>query len=377
MAKLDNLLRYTKEQQASDLHLVAGEVPRIRIFGKLKEIPGLAEQTDEQLRDLMQGIVSPDRWQHFESTGDLDFAHAVEGVPRFRSNYCLQHRGAGAVFRVIPDKITPLEALQLPEAVNALADLQRGLVLITGPTGSGKSTTLAGIVDRINSDHDKHIVTIEDPIEFIHTERRCVFSQREVGTDTASFGAALRGAIREDADVILVAEMRDLETVSLAVTAAEMGSLVFGTLHTNSASKTIDRLIDVFPADQQAQIRLSLSDSLEAVISQHLLPTADGKGRCPAVEILLQTQGLSNLIREGNTPMIHSVIQSGRKSGMRTMDDSLLELVQAKKVAPDEAARRAVDKKLFNTHIAQAARAAHQAGPGFPPPAPQSGGEPS
>lgn len=373
MAKLDNLLRYTKEQQASDLHLVAGEVPRIRIFGKLREIPGLGEQTDDQIRDLMREVVDDDRWERFESTGDLDFAHAVEGVARFRSNYFLQYRGAGAVFRVIPDKITPLESLQLPEAVNSLADLERGLVLITGPTGSGKSTTLAGVVDRINSDHDKHIVTIEDPIEFIHEERRCVFSQREVGTDTKSFGAALRGAIREDADVILVAEMRDLETVSLAVTAAEMGSLVFGTLHTNSASKTIDRLIDVFPAEQQPQIRLSLADSLEAVVSQHLLPTADGKGRCPAVEILLRSKGLSNLIREGNTPMIHSVIQSGRKIGMRTMDDSLVELVEAKKVAADEAARRAIDKKLFNEYVTRAARAAHRPGPGAPSP----DGEPS
>ena len=351
MAELDKLFRYTKEQGASDLHLTAGEPPRVRLHGSLEPIEGTEPLGDDELRRRMRELVSEEQWATYETEGDLDFAYALEGVARFRSNYLVQKRGSAAVFRLIPDSIQTLDELDLPPAIGELADLDHGLVLITGPTGSGKSTTLAAVVDRINETKSKHIVTIEDPIEFVHPEKKCVFSQREVGTDTESFGAALRGAIRQDADVILVAELRDLETIELALTAAEMGSLVFGTLHTNSAAKTIDRLIDVFPAEQQPQIRLSLADSLVAVVSQLLLRTADGRGRHAACEVLLRAQGLSNMIREGNTPMIQSLIQAGRNRGMRTMDDALLELVRAKKIAVDEAMRRAKEKKRFEPFL--------------------------
>jgi len=353
MPRLDELFRYTKDHRASDLHLTAGEPPKVRINGRLKSIEGKEVLSHEALLELMRELVDDRLWEIYSSTGDLDFAYALAGVARFRSNFLRQQRGAGAVFRAIPDQIIPLADLQMPPAVEGLAHAHSGLVLVTGPTGSGKSTTLAAIIDCINNTYDKHVVTIEDPVEFVHTERRSVFSQREVGTDTDSFGAALRGAIRQDADVILVAEMRDLETISLAVTAAEMGSLVFGTLHTNNAAKTIDRLIDAFPAEQQPQIRLSLADSLEAIVAQLLMPTADGNGRIASTEILLRTPSLSNVIREGNTPMIQSVIQSGRQMGMRTMDESLHELVRAKTVSADEAMRRAVDKPRFEIYMKQ------------------------
>lgn len=361
MARLDSYLRYAKERAASDLHLTSGEVPRLRVHGHLVPIEDVDPQDGAALSGLMRELVDDERWRTYETEGDLDFAYALGGVARFRCNFLRQQRGPAAVFRMIPDRIAPLDELGLPPAIGELANLHRGLVLVTGPTGSGKSTTLAAIVDRINDSWSKHILTIEDPVEFVHAERRCLFSQREVGTDTKSFGAALRGAIRQDADVILVAEMRDLETISLAVTAAEMGSLVLGTLHTNSAAKTIDRLIDVFPADQQSQIRASLGDSLAAVVSQHLIRRADGRGRCAATEILLRTSGLGNLIREGNTPMIQSVIQAGRRHGMRTMDDSLHELVRSRKVRPDEAMRRAVEKRRFDEYL-ETAPAAPAAG---------------
>jgi twitching motility protein PilT len=351
MPRLDDLFRYTKEHQASDLHLASGMPPRVRIHGRLENIEGRDELTTEALLELMRDLVDDGKWETFTTTGDLDFAYGLEGVARFRSNFFRQERGVGAVFRAIPDQIIPLEKLDMPPAVTGLAHAQSGLVLVTGPTGSGKSTTLAAIIDTINDTYPKHIVTIEDPVEFVHPERRCVISQREVGADTVSFGAALRGAIRQDADVILVAEMRDLETISLAVTAAEMGSLVFATLHTNSAAKTIDRLIDAFPAEQQPQIRLSLADSLTAIVAQLLLPTKDGRGRIAGAEILLRTPSLANVIREGNTPMIQSVIQSGRQMGMRTMDESLHELVRDDKVAADEALRRAVDKPRFEKYL--------------------------
>jgi twitching motility protein PilT len=357
MPRLDNLFRYAKEQGASDVHLTAGEVPRLRLNGVLTPVEGLGAPDDAKLLELLRELVDERQWTLYRAEGDLDFAYALEGVARFRSNFLRQERGAAAVFRLIPDKIKPLEELSMPEAIDELANLHSGLVLVTGPTGSGKSTTLAAIVDRINDTWPKHIVTIEDPVEFVHPEKRCVISQREVGSDTESFGAALRAAIRQDADVILVAELRDLETIALALSAAEMGSLVLGTLHTNSAAKTIDRLIDVFPARQQDQIRNSLGDSLAAVVSQHLMRTIDGSGRCAAIEILLRSKGLANLIREGNTPMVYSVMQSGRAQGMRTMDESLHELVRAGKVAADEAMRRAVEKQRFEVYLKDRPRA--------------------
>ena len=347
MAKIDELLRHLKESDSSDLHLAAGLQPRTRRKGALGLIDGWPVLSDEQLRLMLQEIASPDQWDAYGAEGDLDFAYGLPGVARFRANYFLQRRGAGAVFRIIPEEILTTEEIRLPDCVANLADLDQGLVLVTGPTGSGKSTTMAAIVDRINRNHSKHIVTIEDPVEFVHKNRESILSHREVGRHTSGFGPALRGAIRQDADVILVGEMRDLETISLAITAAQMGALVFGTLHTNSATKTIDRIIDAFPAAQQSAARTSLSTSLAAVVSQLLLPTADGKGRCAVFEILLRTPALPNVIRKGNTPMLISIIQGGRSQGMQMMDDGLLTLVHEGHITAEAAMKKAVDKTPF------------------------------
>jgi twitching motility protein PilT len=351
MARLHELFIYLRDQQGSDLHLAAGLEPRIRRHGQLEPIPGWPALGHDELLGLLQEIATDEQWEEYLAHQDLDFAYGLEGVARYRANFLNQEKGAGAVFRIIPEKIVPLEELNLPPSIAHLADLQQGLVLVTGPTGSGKSTTLAAIIDRINSHYSKHIVTIEDPVEFVHKSKRSIFSQREVGEDTESFGAALRAAIRQDADVILVGEMRDLETISLAVTAAEMGTLVFGTLHTNGAANTIDRLIDAFPADEQAQIRTTLAESLAAVVSQLLLRTADGHGRCAVNEILLKTQGLPNLIREGNTPMLQTVMQGGKNQGMQLMDDALMALVEGKRITPREAYLKASNKARFEALV--------------------------
>ncbi len=349
MGQLQDLLRATREGGSSDLHLVSGSSPRIRKHGALEPLPGGTELTAEELAVVLREGVSPAQWQEFESSGDLDFAFAVPGVARFRGNYLRQEHGPSAVFRTIPETIASLEELGLPAVLSRLADLRSGLVLVTGPTGSGKSTTLAAIIDRINRTSSRHIVTIEEPVEFVHQNRSSVFSQREVGTDTVSFAAALRAAIRQDADVILVGEMRDLETIALALKAAEMGSLVFGTLHTNSAAKTIDRLIDVFPAEEQSQARLSLSESLVAIVAQLLLPKADGTGRVAVHEVLLKTPGLPNLIREGNIPMLYNVMQGGKKDGMQLLDETLAELVEKKVITARDAYMKAVDKTKFES----------------------------
>jgi twitching motility protein PilT len=279
-------------------------------------------------------------------------------VGRFRVNYFVQQNGAAAVFRLIPETILSVEELGLPAAIESLADLDKGLVLVTGPTGSGKSTTLAALIDKINCSHARHIVTIEDPVEFVHENKRSVLSHREVGSHTRGFGPALRSAVRQDADVVMVGEMRDRETISLAITAAEMGLLVFGTLHTSSAAKTIDRVIDAFPAEEQNQVRISLSESLAGVISQLLLPTADGKGRIALHEILLRTSGLPNVIREGNTSMLNSIIQSGKAAGMLAMDDVLFESVKAGRVLPADAHAKATNKARFETLMAGSAQSA-------------------
>jgi twitching motility protein PilT len=347
MPRLHELFHYLRDNKGSDLHLAAGLEPRIRKHGSLEAVDGWSVLTHEELCEILREIASGEQWAEYESNGDLDFAYGFEGVARFRANYLRQENGAGAVFRIIPEEIVPLEKLNLPKAIESLAHLQQGLVLVTGPTGSGKSTTLAAIIDRINSAYAKHIVTIEDPVEFVHKSKMSIFSQREVGTDTESFGAALRAAIRQDADVILVGEMRDLETIALAVTAAEMGALVFGTLHTNGAANTIDRLIDAFPADEQAQIRTTLSESVAAIVSQLLLRTADGQGRCAVNEILLKTPGLPNVIREGNTPMITTIIQGGKSIGMQLMDDALMDLVEDKRITAREAYMKAHNKGRF------------------------------
>jgi twitching motility protein PilT len=351
MARIDELFHYLKEKKGSDLHLAAGLEPRIRVHGALEPVAGWPTLSHDELLSLLREIATEEDWNEYTSCGDLDFAYGLEGLARFRANFLRQENGCGAVFRIIPEDIVPLEELNLPQAIEGLAHLQQGLVLVTGPTGSGKSTTLAAIIDRINSTYAKHVVTIEDPVEFVHQNKLSVFSQREVGSDTESFGAALRAAIRQDADVILVGEMRDLETISLAVTAAEMGALVFGTLHTNGAANTIDRLIDAFPADEQAQIRTTLAESVAGIVSQLLLRTADGRGRCAATEILLKTSGLANVIREGNMPMITSIIQSGRTQGMQLMDDALIALVEQGKITPREAYMKATNKTRFEGMI--------------------------
>ena len=347
MAEIDTLFRYMRDQGCSDLHLSAGMEPRVRRKGALVPVEDWSVQSDEQILAMLKEIANDAQWDEYVEGGDLDFAYGLPGVARFRANYLRQQRGAAAVFRIIPEELIPIEKLNLPAAINELVHLQQGLVLVTGPTGSGKSTTLAAIIDAINNRYSTHIVTIEDPEEFVHRDKNCAFSQREVGRDTDGFGGALRAAIRQDADVVLVGEMRDLETIGLAITAAEMGALVFGTLHTNNAAKTIDRSIDAFPADQQSQIRVSLSESLAAVVSQLLLPTADGKGRCAVNEILLKTQGLPNVIREGNTPMLHSIIQSGKSLGMQGMDDALFSALQDGRILPRDAYMKASNKARF------------------------------
>jgi len=351
VAEIDTLLRYLKDQGGSDLHLVAGLEPRIRIHGDLVPVEGREALAHGELMALLRSIASERHWKEYEETSDLDFAYGLEGVARFRANYFAQENGAGAVFRIIPEKIVPLEDLDLPAAVARLANLRQGLVVVAGPTGSGKSTTLASLVDRINRESARHIVTIEDPVEFVHQNRQSVLSHREVGEHSKGFAPALRAAVRQDADVVLVGEMRDRETIAMAITAAEMGLLVFATLHTNGAAKTIDRIIDAFPASEQPQVRMSLSESLAAVVSQLLLPTADGKGRVAVNEILLRTQGLPNLIREGNTPMVNSVIQSGKGDGMQSMDDSLFALLQDKRIHPRDAYMKASDKSRFESLV--------------------------
>jgi twitching motility protein PilT len=325
--------------------------PRMRVHGALEPVGALPRLAADELVALLREVVSEAQLQEYAATGDLDFALPVPGVARFRANYLRQERGPSAVFRTIPEKIATLEELHLPPVLGKLAELRSGLVLVTGPTGSGKSTTLAAIIDRINRTRPCHVVTIEEPVEFVHRNERAVFSQREVGTDTESFAAALRAVIRQDADVVLVGEMRDLETVSLALRAAEMGLLVFGTLHTNSAAKTIDRLIDVFPAEEQAQTRVSLAESLAAIVSQLLLPRADGSGRVAVNEILLRTPGLPNLIREGNIPMLTTVMQSGRAAGMQLLDEVLLDLVQRRVITGKDAFVKANDKSKFEALV--------------------------
>ena len=348
MARIDDMLRHMKEHDGSDLHLAAGISPRIRSHGELVEVEGWPELTDESVREIVREIATELDWQRFEECGDLDFAYGLEGVARFRANYFVQERGAGAVFRIIPEEIQTLEDLKLPAAIESLCHLSQGLVLITGPTGSGKSTTLAGVINEINQTYSRHIVTIENPVEFVHQNKSSILSHREVGSHTLGFGPALRASIRQDADVVLVGEMRDMETIALAITAAEMGMLVFGTLHTNSAVKTVDRIVDAFPAEEQNQIRVSLSESLAGVVSQLLLRTVDGKGRCAVHEILLKSTGLANVIREGNTPMLNSLIQSGKGQGMQSMDDSLFAAVESGQVRAVDARMKATEKARFD-----------------------------
>lgn len=350
MAKIDAFFKYMIENDASDLHLSAGCKPKIRKHGELEEIK-YQELTNDILKMLLFEIITEEQKKRFLEKKDLDFAYEMPGVARFRANYFYQKRGLGAVFRIIPSKILSAQELGLPESILRFTKLSRGLVLVTGPTGSGKSTTLAAMIDYINSTRKDHILTIEDPVEFVHLNKQCLVNHREVSTHTESFSAALRAALREDPDVILVGEMRDLETIELAITAAETGHLVFGTLHTNSAAKTVDRIIDAFPAGQQAQIRTMLSESLKGVISQQLLKRCDKPGRVAALEILFVNSAIANLIREGKTFQIPSMIQTGKGDGMQLMDQSIMDFLMQKLISPEEAYLKANDKKSFERFL--------------------------
>jgi twitching motility protein PilT len=350
MAKIDAFFKLMHEQGASDLHLVSGLPPALRIRGDMERIKYKVLDNDE-LKAMLYEIAPEAKIKQFEESGDIDFGYEIPGVARYRSNFFLQKNGCAAVFRQIPEEIMTAEQLGLPDVISKLASLPRGLVLVTGPTGSGKSTTLAAIVDVANRTRKDHIITVEDPIEFVHHSKGCIINHREVGIHTKSFSAALRGALREDPDIILVGEMRDLETISLAIEAASTGHLVFGTLHTMSAPKTIDRIIEVFPASEQAQIRSTLSDGIRAVISQVLFKRIDKKALCVALEILIATPAARNLIREGKTHQIPSVIQTGKKYGMVLLDDAIMALYEKGWISADDAYLKANDKGKFRNLI--------------------------
>jgi len=350
MAKIDAFFKLMHEQGASDLHLVSGQPPALRIRGDMERIKYKVLENDE-LKAMLYEIAPEAKIKQFEETGDIDFGYEIPGVARYRSNFFMQKNGCGAVFRQIPEEIMTAEQLGLPNVISKLASLPRGLVLVTGPTGSGKSTTLAAIIDVANRTRKDHIITVEDPIEFVHQSKGCIVNHREVGIHTKSFSAALRGALREDPDIILVGEMRDLETISLAIEAASTGHLVFGTLHTMSAPKTIDRIIEVFPATEQAQIRSTLSDGIRAVISQTLFKRLDKKALCVALEILIATPAARNLIREGKTHQIPSVIQTGKKYGMILLDDAIMDLYEKGWISADDDYLKANDKAKFRNFI--------------------------
>jgi twitching motility protein PilT len=362
MPKIDSFFKHMIEQNASDLHLSVGSRPRIRLHGTLKEMES-PELNNNLMQEMLFEIITEAQKKAFIARRDLDFAYEVPGLARFRANYLVQKRGLAAVFRVIPTDIKGVDALGVPQQVLKFADMNRGLVLVTGPTGSGKSTTLAALIDYINAGRKEHILTIEDPIEFVHQSRKCLITQREVGTHTKSFSSALRAALREDPDVILVGELRDLETIELAVTAAETGHLVFGTLHTNSAAKTVDRIIDAFPGDQQAQIRTMLSESLKGVVSQQLLKRTDRAGRVPALEILFVKTSVANLIREGKTFQIPSIIQTGKSEGMQLMDQAIMEYLMQKVISPEEAYTKCSDKSAFEQFLTGKTAAAPHGAP--------------
>lgn len=334
------------EQGASDLHLTSGQPPALRIRGEIERIKYKILDNDD-LRGMLYEIAPEQKIKQFEESGDIDFGYEIPGLARYRANFFMQKNGVGAVFREIPSAIMTADQLGLPEVVSKLATLPRGLVLVTGPTGSGKSTTLAAIVDVANRARKDHIITVEDPIEFVHQSQGCIVNHREVGVHTESFSTALRGALREDPDIILVGEMRDLETISLAVEAASTGHLVFSTLHTSSAYKTVDRVIEVFPSSEQPLIRSTLSDGLRAVIAQTLFRRIDRKGRVVALEILIANPAVRNLIREGKTHQIPSMIQTGKKYGMILLDDSIMNLFSKGMISAEEAYAKANDKGRF------------------------------
>jgi twitching motility protein PilT len=350
MAKIDAFFELMNAEGASDLHLVTGQQPALRLRGEIERIKYDVLENDD-LKAMLYEIAPEHKVKQFEETGDVDFAYEIPNLARYRANFFMQKYGVAAVFREIPSKILTAEQLGLPAVVSKLASLPRGLVLVTGPTGSGKSTTLAAIVDEANKTRKDHIITVEDPIEFVHKSQSCIVNHREVGVHTKTFTAALRGALREDPDIILVGEMRDLETIRLAVEAASTGHLVFGTLHTSSAAKTVDRVIEVFPASEQMQIRSTLADGLRAVVAQVLFKRIDKKGRCCAMEIMIANSAVRNLVRESKTFQIPSMIQTGKKFGMQLLDDAIMELLNKGWIHPDEAYAKSNDKGKFRPFL--------------------------
>ncbi|HSO21803.1 MAG TPA: type IV pilus twitching motility protein PilT [Chondromyces sp.] len=353
LQRVDRFLKLMNDRGASDLHFSVGRPPMLRVSGRMEQVRyRTVKETD--LADLLKPIAPVARWQEFLDSGDTDFSYELADVGRFRVNLFRQRRGAGAVFRIIPTKIMTLEQLGLPPQLRKLANVRRGMVIVTGPTGSGKSTTLAAIIDLLNEQHTYHILTIEDPIEFVHPNKKCLIHQREVGTHAASFAEALRAAGREDPDVILVGELRDLDTISMALSAAERGTIVFATLHTNNAIKTVDRIISVFPAGEQEGARNVLAESLHAVVAQQLLPKIGG-GRAAAVEIVFANAAISNLIRRGKIGQITSIVQGGAKQGMVDMDTAIRELYEQGLVSARAAYDKAIDKELFKDIVDEAA----------------------
>jgi twitching motility protein PilT len=350
MAYLDQFLSVIVKHGGSDLHIGVGQPPKMRMHGDIMPIRA-DPVTHEEATQMMSEISGPHNWEIFEQRGDLDFAYEMDEASRFRSNYFKQSNGYGAVFRLIPTKIATLEQLGIPLVVREFANLRGGLVLVTGPTGSGKTTTQAALIDYINRNFSKHVVTIEEPIEFVHDNKRSTITQREVPGNSTSFADALKAALREDTDIVLVGEMRDLETISLALTAAETGLLVFGTLHTNNARKTVDRMVDVFPADRQPQARAMLANSLRGVVAQLLLKRADRPGRIAVNEILISNPAVAAIIREGATQKLQDVIVSGRAQGMQFMDDTIWALLEKGIVSPHEAFMKAIDKNRFKPFL--------------------------
>jgi len=350
MAKIDAFFKLMNEQGASDLHMVSGQPPALRLLGEIERIKYKVLDNDD-LKAMLYEIAPEDKVKLFEETGDVDFGYEIPGLARYRANFFMQKYGVAAVFREIPSDILTAEQLGLPPVISKLATLPRGLCVVTGPTGSGKSTTLAAIIDVANKARKDHIITVEDPVEFVHKSQSCIINHREVGMHTKSFSAALKGALREDPDIILVGEMRDLETISLAIEAASTGHLVFGTLHTSSAMKTVDRIIEVFPSSEQAQIRSTLSDGIRAVVAQVLFKRIDVKGRCAAMEIMIATSAVRNLIREGKTHQISSSIQTGKKYGMQLLDDAIMDHLNAGRISPDEAYMKSNEKGRFRPFL--------------------------
>jgi twitching motility protein PilT len=346
MPRIDEYLNAVMEHRGSDLHFMAGDLPRVRVFGELRPLADEALGADE-VHEILMEIMPKAAVARLESHDGADFAYTMGDVGRFRVNVLRHLNGLGAVMRAIPSKALTMEQLNLPDAIRQLARAANGLILVTGKTGSGKSTTLAAIIDEINSRVKGHILTIEDPIEFIHRRKQCLISQREVGVHSPTFAQALHSALREDPDVILVGELRDYETMSIAVTAAEMGILVMGTLHTNGAAQTVDRIVNVFPAEKQSHVRMMLSTSLRGVISQQLLARADGQGRVAALEILINTPAVANLIRQGKLDQLETTMQSGAQFGMRTMDNAIQALLDQKQITGKEAYKKGINKAKF------------------------------